>query len=208
VGVQSYEVDAIPAPVGFAQQWVKCDNHCWATQESTVVKKWVSLLRVSLYIVGTMVCDRISARMMQGETMTPPPIRHYCNKDVDGVGSRRDVDCQCTQTEHNLQNPWTNVFAQMLTVTLILLSVRLQILHVFHLPNFVYHNIQNRLLNYLLDWLLLPDEICKVLEVNIQLLMFSLNFKKSQLDWFWTLLQSSNLIHWNSNLLCEFWANR
>jgi hypothetical protein len=50
-----------------------CDNHCWAMQESTVVKKWVSLLRVSLDIVGTMVCDRISARMMQGETMTPPP---------------------------------------------------------------------------------------------------------------------------------------
>jgi hypothetical protein len=41
---QTSKVDAIPAPVSFHQQWVRLVNHCWATQEYTVVKQWVLLL--------------------------------------------------------------------------------------------------------------------------------------------------------------------
>jgi len=44
VEVQTSEVDAKPVPVSLAQQWVKFGNHCWATQEFTVVKQWISLL--------------------------------------------------------------------------------------------------------------------------------------------------------------------
>jgi hypothetical protein len=45
VEVQTSEVDAKPTPVSLAQQWVKCGNHYWATQECTVVKQWISLFK-------------------------------------------------------------------------------------------------------------------------------------------------------------------
>jgi hypothetical protein len=41
-GVQTSEVDAKPAPVGLELSRVKSGNHCWATQEYTDVKQWIS----------------------------------------------------------------------------------------------------------------------------------------------------------------------
>jgi hypothetical protein len=39
VEVETPEVDAIPAPVSLAQQWVKIDKYCWVTHECTDVEK-------------------------------------------------------------------------------------------------------------------------------------------------------------------------
>jgi hypothetical protein len=42
--VQTSEVDAIPAPVSLAQQWVWFGNCCWDALESIVVNQWASRL--------------------------------------------------------------------------------------------------------------------------------------------------------------------
>jgi hypothetical protein len=49
VEVQTYEVNAIPAPFSLAQQRVKFGNHCCATQELIVVKRAPSSATVGLH---------------------------------------------------------------------------------------------------------------------------------------------------------------
>jgi hypothetical protein len=44
--VQTSEVDAKPAPVCTALSKVKFGNHCWAVQESIVVKQWVRFVGI------------------------------------------------------------------------------------------------------------------------------------------------------------------
>jgi hypothetical protein len=39
VELQTSEVDAKPAPVKRAQQWIKFGNHCWATHEYVIVQQ-------------------------------------------------------------------------------------------------------------------------------------------------------------------------
>jgi hypothetical protein len=69
VEVQTSEVDAIPAPVSLAQQWVKFGKLRWTTQECTVLKQWVSLLsnnetgRSLKALLEDMVWYGISARL-------------------------------------------------------------------------------------------------------------------------------------------------
>jgi hypothetical protein len=38
--VHTSEVEAIRAAVNVAQQWVKFGNHCWSTQQSSMVKQY------------------------------------------------------------------------------------------------------------------------------------------------------------------------
>jgi hypothetical protein len=116
--VQISEVDAKPAPVSLGKSRVKFGNHCWATQESTVVQQWVSLFKPTADYRNIGCCHIFMANLPLvaiGDSVSHPgslyiyPTRnineynkycHTCNMDSKNINI-------LTDKTHTLPKPFT-----------------------------------------------------------------------------------------------------